>query len=389
MNWHMKCVVPVFSALVLVDAIQNETCAHAEIDGASFLQKMDKLAKDDRVNANYDVSCRPSQRPKQNSEPLLPPDVIEAGQKCILLMDVAYFLEHGPAIFAIDKERKLVEQFTEELTDITKAKVVDTGAFGMTAKWKGMFVVSMAGTNIREYGDRKADLKSVDARNIDLGGKLYSVGNGFADHYEGIRKILGPVFEKELKSPGTPVLVVGHSLGGAIANLAAVDLAIKYKARVRLVTAGSPRVFDSFGKGDDRTLKDSAKAVQEDLIVDGVGKESAANGYCVEPPPDAGKICTQRWVNYADPVPNSPPCSIGYFHVGNGALLINQPICLHRLGVKALTAVPQHQDYTSYTDYTSVRFLSEKFNHNLIRYYDRMLWAMEGKADDGRTAECR
>jgi len=375
----MKCVVPVFSVLVLAGAIQNETCAHAEIDGASLLQKKDKLAKDDRANANYDVSCRPSQRPEENSEPLLPPDVIEAGQKCILLMDVAYFLEGDK--FDDPQELKLVEKFKEELTDITEARVGDKGAFGMTAKWKGMFVVSMAGTN--DGPDAWADVKSANAVNMDLGGKLYSVGNGFADHYEKIRKILGPVFEKELKSPGTPVIVVGHSLGGAIANLAAVDLAIKYKARVRLVTAGSPRVFDSWDKGDDRTLKDSAKAVQEDLIVDGVGKESAGNGYCVEPPPDAGKICTQRWVNHGDAVPQVPPCSTGYFHVGNGALHINQPNC-YSLGVNAMTAVPQHQDYTAYNE-----VVNAYSNHGLKHYYDRMLWAMEGKGDGGRTAGCR
>lgn len=377
----MKCVVPVFSVLVLAGAIQNETCAHAEIDGASLLQKTGKLAKDDRVNANSDVSCRPDQRPTENSEPLLPPDVIEAGQKCILLMDVAYLLEGGREVVTDPEELKLVEKFKEELTDITEAKVGDKGAFGMTAKWKGMFVVSMGGTS--DGPDIWADLKSVDARNIDLGGKLYEVGNGFADQYEKIREILGPVFEKELKSPGTPVIVVGHSLGGAIANLAAVDLAVRYKARVRLVTAGSPRVFDSWDKGDDRTLKDSAKAVQEDLIVDGVGKESAANGYCVEPPPDAGKICTQRWVNYADAVPQLPPCSEGYFHVGNGALLINEPTC-YGMGSKAMTAVPQHQDYTAYN-----KVVNAYSNHGLKHYYDRMLWAMEGKADGGTKADCR
>ena len=70
------------------------------------------------------------------------------------------------------------------------------------------------------------------------------------------------------------------------------------QARVRLVTAGAPRVFNSWNEGEG-TLENSAKSVQRDLIVDGVGTDAAQNGYCEEPPSAAGKICTQRWVNKA------------------------------------------------------------------------------------------
>lgn len=50
---------------------------------------------------------------------------------------------------------------------------------------------------------------------------------------------LRPFVDEALKDGGR-VLVVGHSLGGAIANIAAVDFANRYGASVMLRTIGTP-----------------------------------------------------------------------------------------------------------------------------------------------------
>ena len=41
----------------------------------------------------------------------------------------------------------------------------------------------------------------------------------------------------------TPVVVVGHSMGGALGALGAMEMALRYNAAVLLRTAGAPRVF--------------------------------------------------------------------------------------------------------------------------------------------------
>ena len=156
------------------------------------------------------------------------------------------------------------------------------------------------------------------------------------------------------------IVVVGHSLGGALATIAAVDLVESYGAKVMLHTCGSPRTFK----------RQSANRVQNLF---------AANPGTATWPTAAG-ITTNRWVNYnapcarsdmsgltsreappqpstppltptppsaasllhgppntshirhtaaarQDPVPSVPPSSLGWLHVGNGAYIRTPARC--------------------------------------------------------------
>jgi predicted lipase len=44
------------------------------------------------------------------------------------------------------------------------------------------------------------------------------------------------------KHPGAPIFVTGHSLGGALAVIAALDLKLSLNVKVTVYTYGQPRV---------------------------------------------------------------------------------------------------------------------------------------------------
>ena len=116
------------------------------------------------------------------------------------------------------------------------------GAFGYFAMLDGTQpVFAFKGTDFANAGDVIADVTSVKSKKFDLGGTSYDMGVGFHDYFS---KLM-PELEAALATHETsaPLLVVGHSLGGAIANIAAVYLANKRSASVMLRTFGSPRVF--------------------------------------------------------------------------------------------------------------------------------------------------
>merc|ERR1712187_766193 len=87
------------------------------------------------------------------------------------------------------------------------------------------------------------NLKSAVPKAISLGpgGRTtYYVGSGFVDQYEGLKK---QGYNPEYICQGSPyVLVTGESLGGALANICAYDLAA-WGCRVKYITFACPRVF--------------------------------------------------------------------------------------------------------------------------------------------------
>ena len=93
------------------------------------------------------------------------------------------------------------------------------------------------------------------------------VHKGFFEYYNGVREsILDHVEWLISERPASEIHVSGHSLGGAMANLCAVDFAAKYPdVKVALWTFGAPRVFRG--------------ATDKDYF--GSGKNSAMNGVCV------------------------------------------------------------------------------------------------------------
>ncbi|XP_046857413.1 lipase-like isoform X2 [Xenia sp. Carnegie-2017] len=116
-----------------------------------------------------------------------------------------------------------------------------------------------------------------------LGCPNCKVHSGFFQYYNLLET---QMFEKVKalsdKHPGSKIIVTGHSLGGAIATLAAVDL-VNAKHTVDLITFGSPRVGN----------KEFAQYI--DTTVKGLDLRVTYKG---------------------DPVTDLPPKIIGYRHVG-------------------------------------------------------------------------
>jgi predicted lipase len=74
------------------------------------------------------------------------------------------------------------------------------------------------------------------------------VHEGFLLSYESVRReVLSHVSSAVEEYPGYSVKVIGHSLGGALANLCALDLrgVLSQEVAVRLMTYESPRVGDA------------------------------------------------------------------------------------------------------------------------------------------------
>lgn len=139
--------------------------------------------------------------------------------------------------------------------------------------------------------DAEADFKS-SVLGVFSGVRALA-GRGFGDHYAGMEKALGGTGSLEqyaLKKSGNctkPVVAVGHSLGGALANLFAYNM---YKNQgcwnMRLATFGAPRVF-------------SKKKAEE------------INSWCSKK-----SDCT-RWVNWGDTITIFPLSVTGFRHVGS------------------------------------------------------------------------
>ena len=95
-------------------------------------------------------------------------------------------------------------------------------------------------TDPTDYDDVMADLASILSLPADLGGRTpYLVGSGFYAYFVAVvlNRALEEAASERLPTYDNKILITGHSLGGAMANVAAVYMANKYDARVRRRTA--------------------------------------------------------------------------------------------------------------------------------------------------------
>lgn len=129
----------------------------------------------------------------------------------------------------------------------------------------------------------KNDLTIVQ-RPMKFGEKEVNVHLGFKKEYETSKESLREALTKV--DPNKEIHTSGHSLGGAVAQIAALDLSTNQNKKVSAVTTfGSPRVFST----------NAAKLYSEKGLSD----------------------VTLRVKQNKDPIPRAVPKKLGYAHAGN------------------------------------------------------------------------
>lgn len=254
-----------------------------------------------------------------------------------------------------------VKAFCSGLKDLKVFEGVQTGdrpgGFAMTATLSdGAFLVCTQGTSTLE--DAEQDLRAAVKVDLDLGGTTYSVGAGFRNQYVELMEQQGMMQHIEGKIvAGQKVVITGHSLGGALANLIAVMFSNKYPGcQLHLSTYGAPRVFATADA--DRI---QAKMIKDDSSSDGFDMFGSG-----------GKVTAWRFLNYGDVVPSLPPSTMGFKHVGKG-FYINQ-----RIGEKDVTCKVQHQDFSAYSvGGMSVIGTHKVSGHLAIPFLDRFNLALQ------------
>lgn len=125
-------------------------------------------------------------------------------------------------------------------------------------RWYDGAEIHISGT--RSRADFLIDGKFIQKKTVSDG----AIHEGFLKEFEAIQ---ADVFDFVLSHPKKPVRISGHSLGGAIATLLAVELA-RDGYKVELVTLGSPRVGDAeFVETYNRCNIDHVRIVHADDIV--------------------------------------------------------------------------------------------------------------------------
>ncbi len=143
-----------------------------------------------------------------------------------------------------------------------------TKSFGYTAVDTKFKQVILAFSGSKDLPNFITDLKSglrydytCELPNLGDGQSVvtYSyVHHGFCDYYKTLVEagLMAEVMKLADDNPEFSVLVTGHSLGGAVAVLAAVDLVKRFKFdtnRIQLYTFGCPRVGDGNFLGETKT----------------------------------------------------------------------------------------------------------------------------------------
>lgn len=235
-------------------------------------------------------------------------EAIEAGIQALEMANGAYAVHAAGKIAAGKISVEPSKDFTDatidalkDLSDVVEWRGVETdgrpGGYAITATQPdGSFLISFKGTSTVE--DAEQDVRAIRRVKISLGGSTYVAGSGFRNQYEEIKRLPGAgagnfdaVVDSALSGKDRTVHVVGHSLGGALANLCAVDIVRKYpRCTVFLRTIGCTRTFDP----------KSCQRIVEELSLSPTASEFGTLG-------QPGKIAAQRWLSYGDTVPSLPP----------------------------------------------------------------------------------
>jgi predicted lipase len=130
--------------------------------------------------------------------------------------------------------------------------------------FRGTDDIKAAITDLR-FGKKKIPYENVKSK--------IRVHNGFIDAYKEIR---GDIHDLYQKNPKNIVLITGHSLGGALATLCAVDMQYNFQneettnmiTTLQCITFGSPRVGNgAFTNSYNRRVPRTFRVVNRDDII--------------------------------------------------------------------------------------------------------------------------
>lgn len=252
-----------------------------------------------------------------------------------------YFLEHISKLVDENKKSSLVKLLDivgydhkqekaklEAELDILNMTLIEPpydakGTQAILVSFKGFIILAFRGTEATSIKDIKADAKAITT-SCESGGKIHS---GFKEAFGHVSlDIQKKLNEDTYKS--TPLFITGHSLGGALATVAAKKLSHR-GGLAACYTFGSPRVGD-----EDWT--DHFKTPIYRLV-------NAAD--CVTMlPPSSETITVVGWLLQFFPWIGKPLRSTllskfgGYLHCGNMRYLTNCP-CGQYENVKLLYSV--------------------------------------------------
>jgi predicted lipase len=116
-----------------------------------------------------------------------------------------------------------------------KAMVADTNTFGLIGRKADDLYVTFRGTESTQ------DWLQDFSVNITRDGTFGWVHDGFLDVYQLVRENVIHTVRSQLDD-NTRITIIGHSLGGAMATLAAADISSELRVNASVLTFASPRV---------------------------------------------------------------------------------------------------------------------------------------------------
>lgn len=194
-----------------------------------------------RLLTDPNQGCQPWSRDWETTSTFISQAALEAGRQSVKLMYAAYLFEYSEkATVGIHAEAAQAKQTLIENGAVAYREVDEgegpQGFFGpwyddgsLTGTPQKIYVLGFAGSNDKKDWSY-ANAGSWCAKGIDLGrpGRMFGAAAGFVDFYEevmdgkggkpGLRQAIDAVADS---FANTPVVVVGHSMGGALGALGA------------------------------------------------------------------------------------------------------------------------------------------------------------------------
>lgn len=204
----------------------------------------------------------------------------------------------------------LVETYSEQLNEVLIDQLryhLDRLVMGyvLRAKEDGHGVLALRGTmSVQEWlNNFNYQFVPFHPGEPDYG----SIHNGFRDVYKGIRGRYRELVDAF--APDTPLYFVGHSLGAAVSQIAALDIALEFPERadhIQVYAFASPRTGDpTFAAAYDRTVGTSYRIVNVCDIVPYILSEKLGDFVGIEVHPCADTKGERAFVHQAgNPIAN-------------------------------------------------------------------------------------